>query len=473
MSQREDGNASGRLRILVVDDEADVRLGLRLLMQSLRAEVRDAANGEMALQALAQWTPHVMVTDLSMGAVSGMELLRQVRENRPEVKVLMITGFGTIQLAVEAMRLGAAHFITKPFDNPQILAEVGRLGREALAAEERRRMKATPGQGRAGLVAESRRMVEILDLVRQVAPTSMPVLISGESGTGKELIARTLHEHSRDPSLPFLPVNSAALPDTLLESELFGHVKGAFTGAENHREGLFVKARGGTVFLDEIALMSPAFQSKLLRVLQDHMVTPLGSSAPKPAAFRLVAATNRSLRGLVVEGSFREDLYYRLKVVAIDVPPLRQRLDEVVPLAQHFLAAHAGEAGYSPEHRPGLTAGAIEALQSHTWPGNVRELENSLRRALVLCRGEDIEARHLGLEEAASPWPSEAPVNLSYQAGKQKALEVHRRRAVERALRATGGNVTQAAEMCDLSRAAFQRIMRSLGVDRRQFSGET
>ncbi|HEX6900187.1 MAG TPA: sigma-54 dependent transcriptional regulator [Thermoanaerobaculia bacterium] len=461
----------GRLRVLVVDDEADVRLGLRLLIQSLRAEVREAANGETALQTLSQWTPHLMVTDLSMGAVSGMELLRQVRERRPEVKVLMITGFGTIQLAVEAMRLGASHFITKPFDNPQLLAEVERLGRAALAAEEGRRMKAVSGLGGAGMVAESLRMVEILELVRQVAPTSMPVLIRGESGTGKELIARTLHEHSREPLLPFLPVNSAALPDTLLESELFGHVKGAFTGADSHREGLFVKARGGTVFLDEIALMSAAFQGKLLRVLQDHTVTPLGSSTPKPAAFRLVAATNRSLRAMVARGAFREDLYYRLKVVTIDVPPLRERLDEVVPLALHFLAAHAGEAGYAPERRPGLSAGAIELLQRHTWPGNVRELENSIRRALVLCRGEDIEAQHLGLDEGSGEWRPEAPVDLSYQAGKQKALDDHRRRAVERALRATGGNVTQAAEMCDLSRAAFQRIMRSLGLDRRQFTG--
>ena len=468
-SSRSGENRSARLRVLVVDDEADVRLGLRLLIASLQAEVREAADGALALQALAQWTPHVVITDLSMGDVSGMELLRHVREHRPEVKVLMITGYATIALAVEAMRLGAAHFITKPFGNAEILAEIERLGREALMAEEVRRMNATAGKGRTPIVAESRRMVEILDLVRRVGPTAMPVLIRGESGTGKELIARTLHEHSRDPALPFLPVNSAALPDTLLEAELFGHLKGAFTGADAHREGIFAKARGGTVFLDEIALMSPAFQGKLLRVLQDHMVIPLGSSTPKPAAFRLVAATNRSLRELVAAGAFREDLYYRLKVVTIDLPPLRERPDDVVPLAMHFLAVHAGDAGFAPERRPVLTTGAIEALQSHSWPGNVRELENSIQRALVLCQGEAIEAGHLRLDEVSHAWPVEAPADLSYRAGKQKALEVHRRRAVERALRATHGNVTQAAEMCSLSRAAFQRIMRSLGVERQQF----
>jgi DNA-binding NtrC family response regulator len=465
-------NGSARLRVLVVDDEADVRLGLRLLIASLHAEVREAADGALALQTLAQWTPHVLITDLSMGDVSGMELLRHVREHRPEVKVLMITGYATIALAVEAMRLGAAHFITKPFDNSEILAEVERLGREALMAEEVRRMNATAGKGGTPIIAESRRMVEILELVRRVGPTAMPVLIRGESGTGKELIARTLHEHSRDPALPFLPVNSAALPDTLLEAELFGHVKGAFTGADVHREGIFAKARGGTVFLDEIALMSPAFQGKLLRVLQDHMVIPLGSSTPKPAAFRLVAATNRSLRELVAAGAFREDLYYRLKVVTIDLPPLRERPDDLVPLAMHFLAVHAEDAGFAPERRPGLTTGAIEALRSHSWPGNVRELENSIQRALVLCQGEAaIEAGHLGLDEASHAWPVEVPADLSYQAGKQRALEHHRRCAVERALRATHGNVTQAAEMCRLSRAAFQRIMRSLGVERHQFIG--
>jgi DNA-binding NtrC family response regulator len=465
------GIGTERLRVLIVDDEADVRLGLRLLIESLGAEVREAPGGEQALEILAVWQPHVMITDVAMGAISGMELLHHVRERLPEVRVMMITGYGTVELAVEALRHGAAHFLTKPFDNQEILTEVKRQGREALIGEAMRRMKAAALKGPTRIIAEDRRMSDILDLVRQVAPTPMPVLIRGESGTGKELVARAIHENSRSPSLPFIPVNSAALPDTLLESELFGHLKGAFTGADTNREGIFAKARGGTVFLDEIALMPLSFQGKLLRVLQEHTVTPLGSAAPVPVSFRLVAATNRRLRDLMAEGAFREDLYYRLKVVTIDVPPLRERPDDIVPLAMHFLAVHAKAAGFPGERQPGLTPEAIEALQRHRWPGNVRELENSIQRALILSRGADIRDRHLKLAEESGALSLTFPDSLSYEQGKQRILEDYRRRIVEKSLRTCRGNVTQAAEMCDLSRAAFQRILRQLDLDRHRFDG--
>jgi DNA-binding NtrC family response regulator len=465
------GNGLGRLRVLVVDAEADARCRLRRLIESPDAAVREAASGEQALQVLAGWKPHVVVSDVAIGAVSGFDLLRHLREHQPGCKVLMTSGCGTVALAVEAMRHGAAHFITKPFDDEEILTEVERRGREALVAEGALQRRAATGKGRATIVAEDPRMIDLLDLMRQVAPTETPVLIRGESGTGKELIARAIHENSRDPSLPFLPVNSAALPDTLLESELFGYFKGAFTGADANREGIFAQARGGTVFLDEIALMSTGFQGKLLRVLQEHAVTPLGSSIPKPVAFRLVASTNRSLRERVKEGAFREDLYYRLKVVSIDIPPLRERPDDIVPLAMHFLAIYAERVGLAPGRRPGLTARALEALRRHRWQGNVRELENSIQRALILCRGEDIDAHHLKLNEGDSG-PQEVSACLSYEDGKQKVLADYRRRTVERALRVSGGNVTQAAEMCDLTRAAFQRILRSLGLDRQQFTGQ-
>ena len=461
-----------RLRVLVVDDEADVRLGLRLLVESSGAEVEDAESGERALEILGEWTPHVVLVDLAMGAVSGMDVLRYLREQRPEVKVLVITGYGTIELAVEAMRLGAANFLAKPFDNAEVLAEVERYGQEALVAEGIRRMRAAHVEGPLAFVAEDPGMTAVLEQVRRVGPTAMPVLIRGESGTGKELVARMIHHHSRDPSLPFLAVNSAALPDTLLESELFGHVKGAFTGADRSRQGIFAQARGGTVFLDEIALMSPAFQGKLLRVLQEHTVIPLGSSKTAPVDFRLVASTNRSLRQRIADGQFREDLYYRLKVVPITVPPLRDRPADVVPLAAHFVARYAGEAGFAPGRPPNLTAEALEALQGHLWPGNVRELENCIQRALIRCRREDIRSLHLGLGAESGSWSDGIPESLSYEEGKQRALEAYRRRIVKRCLRATGANVTRAAEMCGLTRAAFQRIMRSLGIDRRQFSGE-
>ncbi len=464
------GQAADRLRVLVVDDEADVRLGLRLLIESLDAEVREASSGEEALEVLETWTPQLMVTDITMGAVSGMDLLRHVREHHPEIKVLMISGYGTIELAVEAMRRGAAHFITKPFDNREILSEVERHGREALVAEQVRRMRAAGADWPTAIVSEDPNMAHVLRLVQQVAPTTMPVLIRGDSGTGKELIARSIHEHGRDPGLPFLPVNTAALPDSLLESELFGHVKGAFTGADSQRQGIFAKARGGTVFLDEIGLMSPAFQGKLLRVLQQRVVIPLGSSTPKTVDFRLVAATNSNLLDRIAEGTFRQDLYYRLRVMTIDLPPLRDRPGDIVPLAMHFVATYAEQAGLPPGKLPSLTRGAVEELRRHRWPGNVRELENCIQRALILANGEAIHAHHLRLEDDGDLWSAETVENLSYEEGKQKALGAFRRQIAERALSATGGNVTRAAEMCDLTRAAFQRIMRSLDLDRSQFT---
>ncbi|MCP4899537.1 MAG: sigma-54-dependent Fis family transcriptional regulator [bacterium] len=459
------------LRVLVVDDEADVRLGLRLLVESLKAEVREAESGEAGLEVLSEWVPHVMLTDITMGGMSGMEVLAETRRLHPHVKVLMITGYGTIALAVDALRNGAVHFITKPFDNDEILQEVERHGREALVAEQVRRMAPSGGRSSATIIGSDPKMEAVLDLVRQVAPTAMPVLIRGESGTGKELVARAIHEHSNNRHLPFLAVNSAALPDTLLESELFGHRKGAFTGADSNREGIFARAKGGTVFLDEIALMSPAFQGKLLRVLQERTVVPLGSSTPKSVNFRLVTATNRSLREGIAERSFREDLYYRLRVVTIDIPPLRERPQDIFPLASHFLALYSPQVFGDTETSPILTSGAIGELSDHSWPGNVRELENCMQRALILSRGGEISAIHLGLHEEDSPWGNRAETeNLSYQEGKEEALRTFRRSFIARALTATGGNVTRAAERCGLTRAAFQRIMRALDLDRSHFT---
>jgi DNA-binding NtrC family response regulator len=388
----------------------------------------------------------------------------------PDARVVLITGFGTIELAVEAMRRGAAHFITKPFDNDEVLSAAVRYGHEALIHEKVRQMEASPSGGESVIIAEDPRMKTVLDLVRQVAPTPMPVLIQGESGSGKELIARAIHAQSEKKDSPFLAVNSAALPDTLLESELFGHRKGAFTGAERNREGIFAQASGGTVFLDEIALMSPAFQGKLLRVLQEKTVIPLGTATAVPVAFRLVAATSRNLVERIEAGEFREDLYYRLRVVTIDLPPLRERPEDIVPLAAHFLAKYVEQIAAQTGRRPRLSAGALDELKGHPWKGNVRELENCIQRALVLSRGEEIHAGHLGLLEDESPWNVPGLAALSYEEGKQEALKLFKRRFIERALMQSEGNVTRAAEKCGLSRAAFQRIMRSLDLQRDQFT---
>jgi DNA-binding NtrC family response regulator len=460
----------GELRVLVVDDERDVRLGLRLLVESVKAEVHEAASGEEALEICKTWSPHLVLSDITMDGMSGVELLSAVRRERPETAIVLITGFGTIELAVEAMRRGAAHFITKPFDNDEVLEAVGRYGQEALIREKARRLVESPTGAEPIFIAEDPRMRTVLERVRQVSPTSMSVLIQGESGSGKELIARTIHAQSEKRELPFLAVNSAALPDTLLESELFGHRKGAFTGADRDREGLFAQARGGTVFLDEIALMSPAFQGKLLRVLQERTIIPLGTAKAVPADFRLVAATSHDLLERIEAGEFREDLYYRLRVVTIDLPPLRERPGDVPVLAEHFLTKYAEQVAGQTSRRPRLSAGALEELKGHSWKGNVRELENCIQRALVLARGEEILAGDLGLGDDDGPWSVPGLETLSYEEGKQEALKVFKRRFVERALTQSGGNVTHAADKCGLTRAAFQRIMRTLGLDRNQFT---
>ncbi len=458
------------LRVLVVDDEGDVRLGLRLLAESMQAEAREASSGEEAVDMTREWVPHLVLSDITMGGMSGVELLAYFARHHPDTRVVLITGFGTIELAVEAMRRGAVHFIAKPFDNEEILEAIGRYGHEAIIREKARHLAGSRVNDEPMIIAEDPRMGTVLDLVRQVAPTAMSVLIQGDRGTGKELIARAIHARSARKESPFLAVNSAALPDTLLESELFGHSKGAFTGADRSREGIFAQARGGTVFLDEIALMSPAFQGKLLRVLQEKTVIPLGTATAVPVDFRLVAATSRDLLKRIEAGEFREDLYYRLRVVTIDLPPLRERPADIAPLAAHFLAKYAGEIPATDGGRSSLSAGSLEELKNHPWKGNVRELENCIQRALVLAQGGEIRGSHLGLDDDQGPWNMAMHEAHSYEEGKQEALKVFKRRFIERALEQAQGNVTHAAEKCGLTRAAFQRIMRSLDLDRNQFT---
>jgi len=457
--------APGELRVLVVDDEPDMRRGLRMLAESVGAEARTAASGEEALAELARWTPHLVVSDITMPGMSGLDLLDRLRKSHPAVRVVLVTGFGTIDMAVSAMHRGAAHFVTKPFDNEDILQALKRFGSEALVDERVRALQ--DGSGEPTLVARDPAMAPVLELVERVAPTRMTVLVQGESGVGKELVARAIHDRGPVRDRPFLAVNTAALPDALLESELFGHRKGAFTGADRDRQGLFEQAAGGTVFLDEIGLMSPSFQGKLLRVLQERTVLPLGTSRPVPVDFRLIAATSRGLKELLDTGTFRDDLYYRLRVVTIDIPPLRDRPADIPALAAHFVSKYAGHVAALHAETPRLTAAALDELRSWDWPGNVRELENCIQRALVLARGGEIAPEHLGLREAdVDP----APPDLSYEEGKQQAVQLFQRRYIEGALRREGGNVSRAARACGLTRAALQRIMRNLDLDRTRFA---
>ncbi len=467
----------GELRVLIVDDEPDVLLGLEMLAKSLEADVDTAASAEEALELIAREKPHLVVSDITMPGRSGLELLAEIKRLDDTIVVILITGFGTINMAVTALQAGAVHFITKPFDNQEILRSLRRYGQEALVNERVRRMVQANGNAASSgtdhgesLIAEDTKMRELIGVVREVAASPMTVLIEGESGTGKEQIARALHAESPNRDRPFLAVNAAALPDTLIESELFGHRKGAFTGADMDRKGIFESARGGTVFLDEIGLMSRAFQEKLLRVLQERTVTPLGTTTPIAVDFRLVAATNRDLKDLIAQNEFHADLYFRLTVVTLRVPPLRERRADIAPLAAHFLGLYGsklrGRDGGIP---PRLGEDALLELEAYDWPGNVRELENAIQRALVLTHGDTIRAHNLGLDDSKDASPNPLDEDLSYDEGKKRAVERFQRQYVQDALRRAHGNVTKAAQSCGLTRAALQRIMRALKVDRAAF----
>jgi len=450
------------LRILVVDDEDDLRRGLALLTGSLGADVREAADGEAALRALQEGPADIVITDLRMPRMSGSDLLVEIKKLWPQTEVIILTGFGTIQTAVTCIRRGAAHFLTKPFDNREIVQIVERLGRQIVTSRRESSREEL-------FVADDPAMRETLSLVERAAPSPVPILLEGESGTGKELVAQILHKKSLVADKPFLAVNAAALPDTLLESELFGHAKGAFTGADRQRKGLFEEARGGTVFLDEVESMSPSFQGKLLRVLQEKVVRPLGQTDDVRVSFRLISATNRDLEDLIRTGAFREDLFFRIGVMRIHLPPLRNRPADIPRLAQTFLERAARLCLPSDARAPTLSEEALTALRSHSWPGNVRELENTIQRAVIVSSDGVIRAHHLGLGHPRWKKRDDDQDMLDYNEGKQRAIESFQREFIGRALERSGGNVSKAAESCGMTRAALQRIMRQLGIDRTRF----
>ncbi len=457
------------LRVLVVDDEADIRLGLSLLMETIGIQATQAADGREALNLFKQREFDLVLTDLMMPELTGAELLVEVKKIKPEAAVVLLTGFGSVQSAVQCMQNGASHFLSKPFENAEVVRLVKRLGCHLIA------QRSQPQQG-VQVIAEDPATLRMLELVRRVAPRPVPVMIEGESGAGKEVVARAIYEWSSVSEGPFLAVNCAALPDTLLESELFGHKKGAFTGADRDRTGVFVKAQGGTVFLDEVASMSPAFQGKLLRVLQEKVVRPVGSDYDVAVNFRLIAATNRDLEALVKQGKFREDLFFRLMVVRIHIPPLRHRPKDILPLALHFLRSQCRMCLGPGASTPEFAEETIQRLLRYDWPGNIRELENAIQRALITCCGERVLPYHLGLDEngwqSVLSQPSEEVESETYADAKRRSLEAFQREFVSRALENSQGNVSQAASKCGLTRAAFQKILRQLDIDRESFLPE-
>jgi len=452
------------LNILVVDDQEDVRRGLGRLIGTLGCEVQTCSSGEEALALMQKEDFDIVFTDIKMEGMSGVELLEKIHRHWSDIQVVMITGHGTIEMAVSCLQNGASHFITKPFDNKEILSFVERAGYKILSTRHARRIS-SKYQTR-NIIAIDKSMRKVLELVEQVAPSKVPVLIEGASGTGKELIARQIHNRSAVRDKPFIAINCIALPDSLLESELFGYKKGAFTGAHKDTKGLFEQVNGGTIFLDEVESMSPLFQGKLLRVLQEKVIRPLGSNENVKVDFRLITASNRNLEEMVQRGEFREDLFYRLQVMKITLPSLKERKACIPVLAEYFLKQAAREFLRDDEDYPELSPAALSVLEAYDWPGNVRELENTMQRALIVCRGNKILPSHLGLSKELNVGSEVFAETTTYEEGKRKVIENFQRTYIQRALQHTNGNISRAAELCGLTRAALQRIMKKLNIDR-------
>lgn len=462
------------VHVLVVDDEPALRRSLARVLVSRGYDCMTADDGAEALEQVAAAQPDVLLVDMMLPRVSGLEVLEQVKSRWPAVEVIMMTAFADVDAAVRAVKSGAYDFLTKPFSsNDEVViavqkaAERKRLVQRATQLEERLLSRERFGE----IIGTSRRMQSVYRLIEGVASATSTVLILGESGTGKELVARAIHRSSSRAQRPFVPVNCAAIPRELVESELFGHVRGAFTGAQNARAGLFEAANGGTIFLDEIGDLPLAAQVKLLRTLQEGEVKRVGSDEVRNVDVRVLAATNVDLKTKIDAGEFRRDLFYRLNVIAIHLPPLRQRDDDVVLLTYHFLKKLALRMGRVEKS---IGADAVAMLKSYDWPGNVRELEHAIEHAFVLAQGETIRgadlpfARSAGDDDGAAS-QGEPPVSsgfsrelceLPYAEAKRRAMTQFDETYVREVLKKSGGNLSEAARKAGLDRSNFRRIVR-------------
>ncbi len=457
-----------KAKILVVDDDSDIVTLLKDRLESLGYGVVAAPDARKALELLETETPGLVLLDLEMPKMDGLEMLKRVTESKQaagssegcDTPVIMMTAHATISRAVEAMKNGAYDFVTKPFDFDHLALVLRKaLDRESLKRQVEM-LRAEVGARYAEIVGGSAKMAALVQVAKRAANSDASVLLLGESGTGKELFARSIHQWSPRHAMPFVVVNCVALTDTLLENELFGHEKGAFTGADRQQKGKLEAADGGTVFLDEIGDMPQNLQAKLLRVLQDHEFQRVGGTRSIRVNIRFVAATNKALAQAVKSGAFREDLYFRLNVVHLNLPPLRERPEDIPPLAEFFLARHAREAK-RPNMR--LTPEALVALGRHQWPGNIRELENAIARAVILCPEDAIGPDHLSLAAGEVPTPgalSETYQDLPYH----DSMEEHSRRIILRALRLSSGSQTRAAERLKLQRTYLARLIRQKNI---------
>ncbi len=452
--------------ILIVDDEISYLKLLRAVLEEEGYAIVTAEHGPEAMEILKNSDIDLIITDMRMPEMNGLQLLDAVRNGWPDIPVIIMTAHGSIEKAVEAMQKGAFTYIQKPFENNSLLAFVTKALTLSHVLQENKRLRSTiQTQFRFGnIIGKSKGMHDVMTLVNKVAPSSASVLVEGESGTGKELIARSIHFNSPRRNAAFVALNCAALAESLLESELFGHEKGSFTGAANTKKGRFELSDKGTLFLDEIGELSPNLQVKLLRVIQEKSIERVGSTQSLKVDFRLIAATNKNLKEEVMAGRFREDLYYRLKVVYIHLPPLRKRPEDILPLAQHFFHTFLDR---SPEmkHIRGFDAECERMLLRSKWPGNVRQLENSIESAMILCAGDLISTSDLPSEifDEAVQLPKAETLDLSR--GLYESLEMFERNMIVHALKAANGVQSQAAKILKIGKSGLNQKIKKMGIE--------
>jgi two-component system nitrogen regulation response regulator GlnG len=479
-------------KLLLIDDEEDVQYSFQRIFDSPEVELTTASSGEEGLKLIPKLKPDLVIMDVRMGGMSGLETLRRIRQMDSKMLVILMTAYGTTQTAIEAMKLGAYDYLLKPFDLPKLKEIVARALKAAhdirggprydFEAKERRKLQ--PEDLQSEIVGKSESIHEVFKQIGQFAATDTTVLITGESGTGKELVARAIYHHSDRSQKPFLAVNCAAIPEQLLESELFGHERGAFTGATSQRIGKFEQCNGGVIFLDEIGDMTPMTQTKVLRVLQSGQFERVGGNATLTVDVRVIAATNKPLEQAVAARQFREDLFYRLHVVRIHMPPLRERREDIPVLVNYFINRFAREQGREPKS---IASNAVKALEKYHWPGNVRELENVLRRVLVVSQGdvvllEDLPPEVAGESSSSTALPGLAAVSegavedvamlarqffqWARRDPKLKILPAVERELVIQALKETHGNQVHAAKLLGITRATLRKRVEKFGIQR-------
>ncbi len=444
--------------IMIVDDEASVRTSLEKVLSRAGYVTRSAESGSDALRQLARRPADLVLSDLKMPDVDGLELLRKVRKKYPKMEVVLLTGYGTVEKAVEAMKDGAYDFITKPFKRAVLLKIVERALERRNLTQENEYLRAQLGKGKPydTIIGKSQALQDVLAMVERVAPLVSTVLITGGSGTGKELIARALHRKSNRIDKRFVPINCAAIPENLIESELFGHMRGSFTGAIRDKEGLFKVADGGTLFLDEIVSVPLNLQAKLLRAIEQKEILPVGSTDPQVINVRIIAATNRNLASEVEKGNFREDLYYRLNVVGITIPPLKERAEDVPELLEHYIRVYNAQLNKKVQ---GVDGRALQILMDYEWKGNVRELENAVERAMILCDDEKLALRHFPHLISQDRHSQDLEGDL------KSAVRKFEQERIIRAIEISDQDKAKAAQMLGLSLSSLYRKLAELGIN--------